>query len=95
MKITLKEAVINKKGEEVTELKLDLEKLTGNDLIQAEKEYRLLAPDGGVLAPEMYSKEYHALIAARATGVDVEVIKNLPAQKFAAISMAVQNFMLS
>lgn len=94
MKIKLNESVKNKKGEDVQELHIDLESLTGQDIIIAEREYRLMAPNGGVMLPDMYSKQYQAMIGARAAGVSTEVIENLPMRDFSAVVMYVQNFLM-
>ena len=65
MKIKLKQPVQNLKGEEVTELHFDLENLTGADVIAAEREYRLIEKDGGVMLPDMYSKNFNPSLRLR------------------------------
>ena len=90
MKIKLSKP-ITVKGAEVKELNLDFDKLTGNDIINASREAQLLGEN--IVIPE-FSKQYLAIVAAKASGVNVEDINNLPARDFTAITIAVQNFLL-
>lgn len=94
MKIKLEKPVLNLKGEEITELNIDLTLLTGNDIIQSEREYRLTESDGGVMLPDIYSKNYQSIIAAKAAKVPHDVITNLPVTKFSSVTMHVQNFLM-
>lgn len=94
MKIKLKQPVQNLKGEEVTELHFDLENLTGADVIAAEREYRLIEKDGGVMLPDMYSKNYQSILASKAAKVSHDVITSLPLNQFTNITMHVQNFLM-
>lgn len=64
-KIIKLEKTVTVKGRLVTEVTLDFENLTGNDMIQAEKEARALGVgEASVLA----FMKYQAIIAAKATG---------------------------
>jgi len=90
MKIKLSQP-ITVKGTEVKELNLDFDKLTGNDIINASREAQLLGEN--IVVPE-FSKQYLAIVAAKASGINVEDINNLPARDFTAITIAVQNFLL-
>jgi len=74
------------------QLKLDLEGLTGGDLVDAEREY---VSSGGVMSSVAeLTKGYLATVAAKAAGVPVEVIHALSAKDFAAVTLLVQNFLL-
>jgi len=54
---------ITKDGKKITELKLDFDKITGNDIIASEKEARLM----GDTTPDVcYSKIFQAIIVAKA-----------------------------
>lgn len=78
-------------GKEYAELTLDLDSVTGRDLIKAEAEARLIAGPSPVAE---LSKAYHAAVAAKAAKVPVDLILELPAQDFTRVTMAVQNFLL-
>ncbi|MDT8901829.1 phage tail assembly protein [Anaeroselena agilis] len=78
-------------GKEYTELNLDLEKLSGRDLVNAAREARLLGDASQV--PET-SHTYLAVVAAKAASVNVDVILSLPAKDFTAVKSLVQDFLL-
>jgi len=90
MKIKLNKPItIN--GVEMKEIELDFDKLTGADLISASRESGLLGDNA--LVPEL-SKQYLAVVAAKASGLNVDDIMKLSAKDFTAITLAVQNFLL-
>lgn len=90
MRIKLsKPFVVN--GNEIKEIDLNFDKLTGADLIAASRESGLLGDNS--LVPEL-SKQYLAVVAAKASGLNVDDIMKLPAKDFTAITLAVQNFLL-
>lgn len=75
---------------EYTGLDLDLDRLTGKDLINIEAEMTAR----GVQAPmPEISKSYQMLIAARAARVPVELIEELPMKDASAVTMKVVNFL--
>lgn len=76
---------------EYKELNLDLESLTGQDLIDAANQARLLGDNPTV--PEL-SKAFLAVVAAKASNVPVDLILKLPAKDFSAVTLTVQNFLL-
>lgn len=78
-------------GKEYTEIKLDLDALSGKDVIDAEAEARAM----GVRAIMLESaKAYQAIIAAKAAGVSVDLIQALPAKEFSSVTGEVQSFLL-
>lgn len=79
-------------GKEYSELTLALDSITGRDLIKAEAEARLISGPSPVAE---LSKTYHAVVAAKAAKVPVDLILDLPAQDFTKITMLVQDFLLS
>jgi len=90
MKIKLNRPItIN--GVEMKEIELDFDKLTGADLISASRETRLLGDSP--IVPEL-SKQYMAIVAAKAAGLNVDDIMKLSARDFTAVTLAVQNFLL-
>lgn len=76
-------------GEKYESLAIDLDALTGNDLLAAEKETRMLGDKTAVME---LSKQYLAVVAAKAAKVPVEMINGLPAKYFTQITLAVQSF---
>lgn len=71
---------------------LNLDELTGNDLLQAEKEY---ATEGGTAPVAELNKGYLSIVAAKAAKVPVELIRALPAKEFSKVTLMVQNFLFS
>ncbi|SDD89831.1 phage tail assembly protein [Sporomusa acidovorans] len=78
-------------GKEYTEMKLDLDKLTGKDVIDAESEARAMGVRAVMLES---SKVYQAILAARAAGVTIDLIQALPAKEFSSVTGEVQGFLL-
>lgn len=78
-------------GKNYEALSMDLESLTGKDVIDAENEARALGVRAVMLES---SKEYQAIIAAKAAHVTVDLIKALPAKEFSSVTGEVQGFLL-
>ena len=81
------------RGESLTELELDLDKLTGQDIIEVEKQIDT-AGDGRALVLPEYSKVYLAAVAARALKVPREALNLLTARDFTRLTQAVQNCLM-
>ena len=86
MRITLSHPV-KYRDSELDSLELDLDSLTGNDLIAVEDTLRA---SGQV---NLFSQAGFAAIAARTAHVPVEILKGLPAKDFLKIENAVANFL--
>lgn len=94
MIITLKKSV-NWNGVEVTEIDLNLDALTGKDLLDAEQSCALLQPMSNAMTPiKEFDKGYLAAVAAKACGQPVDLIHALGAKDFTAVTMQVQGFLL-
>ena len=91
MKIEFKKAV-NLSGKNIKELNLDLEKLTGNDLIEAEKE--VMISDNTPLVMD-FNRSFLITIAAKAAGLPAEALKSLNIRDFSKITGEVQRFLTS
>ena len=91
MKITLKKA-ITFEGKEITEIDMDLDSLTGEDMAQAEREY--FASGGHPVAPLSISNGYCAALAARAANLPVEAIRALSLKDCNRVIFATQSFLL-
>ena len=86
MKITLSHPVPYK-DTQLDTLDLDLDALTGNDLIAIEDSLRA---SGQV---NLFSQSYFAAIAARSAHIPVEVLKSLPVRDFMKVTSEVINFL--
>jgi len=86
MQITLSHPVTYK-DTQLDTLTLDLDSLTGNDLIAIEDSLRA---SGSV---NLFSQGYFAAIAARSAHIPVEVLKGLPVKDFMKVTSEVINFL--
>lgn len=84
-------APVKYEDRELSEIVLDLDSLTGDDLASAEAEMQL----AGVV-PVMVdtSKRYMMHVAAKAAGVPVELIGRLKAPDATKVTLAVQGFLM-
>lgn len=89
MEITLSKPV-EWNGENET-LSLDLEGLTGRDLVQAETEF--ISRNPGFVGVPSLQAEFQLCLAARAVGRPAAGIESLPIRDCLAIAAAVQNFL--
>lgn len=76
---------------EKSELVLDLDALTGDDLAAAEAE---MQASGAIAIMADTSKRYLMHVAAKAAGVPVEFIRRLKAPDATKVTMEVQNFLM-
>src|SRR4051812_47328859 len=83
-------------GKEYKELVIDTDSLTGNDIELAESQFVLKNPQiAAQTALKELSKGFQAILAARAAGVPVELIKALPARDYSKVTMQIQTFLLN
>ena len=80
-------------GETVSALTLDLEGLTGADLINAEQAVITASPMPRTSVNAMY-QDYQAVVGAKAAGKPVELIHALKARDFNEVCVRVQGFLL-
>ena len=90
MKIKLKRAVMHK-GAELEVLDIPLEELTGNDLIEVEKQ---IVQSGEAVVVTDFSRPYLIAVAARAAHIPVETLKFIDARDFTRITGEVRNFLI-
>ena len=90
MKIKLKRAIMHK-GQELEVLDMPLEELTGNDLIETEKQ---IVQSGEAVVVTDFSRPYLIAIAARAAHIPVETLKFMDARDFTRIAGEVRNFLI-
>lgn len=90
MKIQLKKAITHK-GNEITTLDLELENLTGNDLIDVEDQ--ILKSGTNPVQVLDFSRVYAISIAARALHMPVEILKQMNAHDFSRVVTEVRNFL--
>ena len=91
MKITLKKA-ISATGKSIKELDLDLDSLTGNDLIEAEKQ--VMVADNIPVVMD-FNRSFLISVAARASKIPADALKSLSAKDFSNITSEVQRFLLN
>lgn len=89
MKITLTQP-LKYQDKEVKVLDVDMDGLTGNDLIDTEEE---LKKRGIVVNAWEYSRTYLIALAARAVHIPVEALRGLSAKDFTAIINEVLSFL--
>ena len=89
MKITLKKA-ISATGKSIKELDLDLDSLTGNDLIEAEKQ--VMVTDNIPVVMD-FNRSFLISVAARASKIPADALKSLSAKDFSNITNTVQRFL--
>lgn len=90
MKIKLKKAIMHK-GQELEVIDMPLEELTGNDLIEAEKQ---IIQSGESIVVTDFSRPYLIAVAARAAHIPVETLKFMDARDFTRIAGEVRNFLI-
>ncbi|WGV57787.1 phage tail assembly protein [Brevibacillus brevis] len=78
-------------GRTYEELVLDLDSLTGDDLIACE---RMVQASQDMSYMKETSKSYLAAVAARSAKVPVEMMSKLPAREFTKVTVKVQTFLL-
>lgn len=81
-------------GEKVESINLDLDSLTGQDMMMIERQFLSLSRENQANLMKEFSKEYQILIAARAAKLPVEFFSSIGARDFSGITIHVQNFFL-
>jgi hypothetical protein len=81
---------IERDGQNIKTLNLDLEKLTGHDLIKAEQEARAMGDNS--LNP-LFGSQGLAAVAARAGGIIMDDIMALPGPDFLQVINTVSSFL--
>lgn len=82
-------------GKEYKEISLDLDALTGADMLLAERQFNAIEGNNQTFVPvKELSKEFQSIIAAMAAKLPFEFMKALPANDFAKVTTQVQNFLL-
>jgi len=90
MKITLKKPV-KYDGEEIKEVELNLEEMTGKDLADTENDYVAL---GGNPAFGSLSLKFNQCLAARAMKQPVDIFESIGLVDSNRIQMEIQHFLL-
>lgn len=81
---------------EYTELRLDFEKLSGDEIMALEADF-LAMNEGRNFLPAFKTDHpaYQAVLAAKALGVHFNFLKKLPAKDFNKVTVAARNFLNS
>jgi len=77
----------------VSELSLDFEELTGQDLLLCARQAQALAPNELPMIKAM-SLPYQVTVAAKAANVPAELIQSLKAADFTQVTQRAQNFLI-
>ncbi|QPA33434.1 phage tail assembly protein [Thermaerobacillus caldiproteolyticus] len=77
-------------GNKIDTIKLDLEKLTGDDILKVERELRLKGVSFNIL-----SQETQIAIAARASGIILDDLQKLHWSDFLDVTAQVQLFLMN
>lgn len=85
--------VITYDGEEIKELNLDFDSLTGQDLLNAEKE--AIALNKNTAPIKEFDKGYLSIVAAKAAGISTDIMPLLGAKDFTKVTVQTQNFLLN
>jgi hypothetical protein len=80
-------------GKKIESLSLDLEGLTGQDIISCEYEFRDRSRPGEIIELIEVNKLFLTILAARAAKVPFELITKLSAKDFCRITVEVQAFL--
>lgn len=80
-------------GKTYDEIPLDLESLNGNDMLNVERQFLAGEGNQAVMVKE-FSKEYQALVAARAAKLPFEFFQSIGAYDFSRVTVRVQNFFI-
>ena len=89
MKVQLNKP-LRHKGAELRELDIDVEALTGKDLLDVEQD---IFRAGKILVMADFAKVYLSRVAARAARIPLEVLEQMPARDFTAVTNKVQAFL--
>ena len=90
MKIKLKKPILHK-GVEMYTLDIPLEDLTGNDLIDVEEQ---ILKTGNPMQTTDFSRVYSISVAARASHMPAEALRQMSAHDFAKVTTEVRNFLV-
>lgn len=81
-------------GETITEIYLDFEKLTGEDIEKAEMQFNAENPQNAITMVKEMAKGFTAIVAAKAAGVHVSVIRKMSASDYAKVTMRTTLFLM-
>lgn len=90
MKYQLKKPILYD-GETITELEFDFDSLSGQDMLDAEKE----AGSSEFTPMKEFNKSHLAVLAAKACGKPSDMMPLLGLKDFSTITREVQNFLFS
>lgn len=81
-------------GKKYDSLELNFENLTGADIEKAEMQFIAENPNNQMTMVKEMSKGYAAIVAAKAVGVNVALIRALPASDYSKITMRTTLFLM-
>lgn len=81
-------------GETYEKIELDFEKLTGVDMEKAEMQYHAENPQNSIVMVKEMAKGFVAIVAAKAAGVHLNVIRSLPIADYSKVTMRTTLFLM-
>lgn len=91
--ITLKRPIVFE-DQTVSQINLDFESLTGEDIEKAEAQFNAEAPQNSMVMVKEMSKPFLAIVASKAARVHVDLIRKLSAPDYAKITTRTSLFLL-
>ena len=85
---------VNHDGETITEISMDLEGLSSDDLEKCERIARTMLKKKESMAVPETNKKYQATVAAKAAGLPLHVIRSLSGKDYTGVCLEVMNFLL-
>ena len=85
---------IEVEGERYEKLTLDFENLTGEDIEKAEMQFNAENPQNSIVMVKEMAKGFAAIMAAKAAGVHVGVIRKLSASDYSKVTMRTTLFLM-
>lgn len=82
-------------GERYEKIVLDFEGLTGEDIEKAEMQFNAENPQNSMVMVKEMAKGFTAIVAAKAAGVHVNVIRKLSAADYSKVTMRTTLFLMS
>lgn len=82
-------------GVTYTEIVLDFESLTGEDIEKAEMQFNAENPQNAITMVKEMAKPFVAIVASKAAGVHVSVIRKLSAADYSKVTMRTTLFLMA
>ena len=85
---------ITHNGQPLTEISMDLDGLSADDLEKCERIARKMLGKKEFMGIPETNKRYTSVVAAKASGIPIDVIRSMSAKDYTQVCLEVQNFLL-